>query len=74
MNDKKNNKIKKKAYLPKQVCLLPISERPFFPPQTLPILMNEEEWQETIEHIGEEHKNVTGYERVCQHFDIPLGY
>lgn len=51
---------KKKIFLPKQVCLLPISERPFFPPQTLPILMNEEEWQDTIEYIGEEHSNVTG--------------
>lgn len=50
----------KKKYLPKQVCLLPISERPFFPPQTLPILMNEEEWHETIEFIHEERKNITG--------------
>jgi len=59
----KNNTVKKrnkKAYLPKQVCLLPISERPFFPPQTLPILMNEEEWQDTIEYIGDEHRNITG--------------
>jgi len=55
-----NKKISKTTYLPKQVCLLPISERPFFPPQTLPILMNQEEWQETIEYISEEHKNVTG--------------
>jgi len=50
----------KERYLPKQVCLLPISERPFFPPQTLPILMNQEEWQDTIEYISEEHKNATG--------------
>ncbi|MCF6192984.1 MAG: endopeptidase La [Kangiellaceae bacterium] len=60
MTQSKSKIIKKKAYLPKRVCLLPISERPFFPPQTLPILMNEEEWQDTIEYIGEEHKNVTG--------------
>ncbi|MGB0496394.1 MAG: LON peptidase substrate-binding domain-containing protein, partial [Kangiellaceae bacterium] len=50
----------KKKYLPKQVCLLPISERPFFPPQTLPILMNEEEWHDTIEFIHEERKDITG--------------
>lgn len=55
-----NKKRSKNTYLPKQVCLLPISERPFFPPQTLPILMNQEEWQDTIEYISEEHKNVTG--------------
>lgn len=55
-----NKKRSKTTYLPKQVCLLPISERPFFPPQTLPILMNQEEWQETIEYISDEHKSVTG--------------
>ncbi len=49
-----------KKYLPKQVCLLPISERPFFPPQTLPVLMNEEEWHDSIELIHEERKNITG--------------
>jgi len=60
MKNKISQKRKKSTYLPKQVCLLPISERPFFPPQTLPILMNQEEWQDTIEYIGDEHKNVTG--------------
>ncbi|MDQ7049137.1 MAG: endopeptidase La [Enterobacterales bacterium] len=54
------SKTKKDIFLPKKVCLLPISERPFFPPQTLPILMNEEEWQETIEYIGEHHEQLTG--------------
>jgi len=29
-------------YLPSEIYLLPLSERPFFPPQTLPILMSEE--------------------------------
>ncbi|MCO7222830.1 endopeptidase La [Pleionea sp. CnH1-48] len=43
--------------LPTEICLLPLSERPFFPPQTLPILMNEEVWRETIEYIADtEHK------------------
>jgi len=58
---KEIRKKKKSAkYLPDEVCLLPISERPFFPPQTLPILMNEENWRETIEHISENHKHLTG--------------
>ena len=51
---------KKEKYLPSEICLLPISERPFFPPQTLPILMNEESWRDTIEYINDEHKNITG--------------
>ncbi len=66
MNNENNqlNKIKKtgkkEAYLPGRVCLLPISERPFFPPQTLPILMNEDSWRDTIEYISEQHDNITG--------------
>ncbi len=60
MKKQRLTKTKKDIFLPKKVCLLPISERPFFPPQTLPILMNEEEWQETIEYIGEEHGQLTG--------------
>jgi len=54
------NSSKKVKYLPSEICLLPISERPFFPPQTLPILMNEESWRDTIEHINDEHNNITG--------------
>ncbi|MEE4245370.1 MAG: endopeptidase La, partial [Kangiellaceae bacterium] len=46
--------------LPKEICLLPLSERPFFPPQTLPILMNEEVWRETIEYIAETDSKIAG--------------
>jgi ATP-dependent Lon protease len=53
-------KANQKKYLPTKVCLLPISERPFFPPQTLPILMNEESWRDTIEFISDEYKDTTG--------------
>jgi len=56
----KNKKAEANQYLPTKVCLLPISERPFFPPQTLPILMNEESWRDTIEFISEEYKDTTG--------------
>jgi ATP-dependent Lon protease len=60
MVSKLGKKRNKGNYLPKQVCLLPISERPIFPPQTIPILMNEEDWQDTIEYITEDHNNITG--------------
>lgn len=50
----------KEKFLPTEVCLLPISERPFFPPQTLPILMNEDSWRDTIEYISENYNNTTG--------------
>ncbi|MDH5630298.1 MAG: endopeptidase La [Gammaproteobacteria bacterium] len=47
-------------YLPKEICLLPITERPFFPPQTLPILMRQESWQETIDYIADTQDYLTG--------------
>ncbi|NVJ50786.1 MAG: endopeptidase La [Gammaproteobacteria bacterium] len=46
--------------LPNEICLLPLSERPFFPPQTLPILMNEEVWRETIEYIADTDSKIAG--------------
>ncbi len=46
--------------LPSEICLLPLSERPFFPPQTLPILMNEEVWRETIEYIADTETKIAG--------------
>ena len=35
--------------LPGTLYLLPLSERPFFPAQALPLLLNEEPWLSTIE-------------------------
>ncbi|MGX5173942.1 endopeptidase La [Aliikangiella sp. IMCC44653] len=58
--EKIKNSAKDVKYLPQEICLLPISERPFFPPQTLPILMNEDSWRDTIEFINEEQDNITG--------------
>ena len=39
--------------LPTNLHLLPLSERPFFPAQALPLLMNEEAWLETVQKVGE---------------------
>ncbi|MBT8450303.1 MAG: endopeptidase La, partial [Gammaproteobacteria bacterium] len=47
-------------YLPSEIYLLPLSERPFFPPQTLPILMSEEVWRDSIEKITGSDDKVAG--------------
>ena len=47
-------------YLPSEIYLLPLSERPFFPPQTLPILMSEEIWRESIDSITAGEDQVAG--------------
>ncbi|HHT00803.1 MAG TPA: endopeptidase La, partial [Thiomicrospira sp.] len=37
--------------IPKEIFLLPVKERPFFPGQQLPVLLNRESWGETYEAI-----------------------
>jgi ATP-dependent Lon protease len=43
-----------------KVYLLPISDRPFFPSQTLPIIINEKYWLETIERVGRTPQRLVG--------------
>ena len=50
--------------LPDTLYLLPLTERPFFPAQTLPLLMNMEPWVETVEKIGETFQKMVGLLQV----------
>ncbi len=45
---------------PTTLYLLPLSERPFFPAQTLPLLMNEGAWLETVKKIGDTSHQMAG--------------
>ena len=38
--------------LPGKLLLLPLPNRPFFPAQTMPIVIPDEPWRETIERVG----------------------
>jgi len=60
MSNKENDDANEIDYLPSEIYLLPLSERPFFPPQTLPILMSEEVWRESIEKITNSDDTVAG--------------
>jgi len=46
--------------LPAELYLLPLTEKPFFPAQTLPLLMNEAPWLSTVEAIGETTHHMVG--------------
>ncbi len=48
-NGNNNNIIAAADILPGALYLLPLSERPFFPAQALPLLLNEEPWLPTVE-------------------------
>ncbi|TAJ95968.1 MAG: endopeptidase La [Gammaproteobacteria bacterium] len=46
--------------LPDKLNLLPLGERPFFPAQTLPLMVSEAHWLETIERVGRSPQHVLG--------------
>ncbi|NOY72783.1 MAG: endopeptidase La [Gammaproteobacteria bacterium] len=46
--------------LPETLTILPLSERPFFPSQALPILMNEAPWSSTLERIYKSENKLAG--------------
>ena len=46
--------------LPDQLLILPMSSRPFFPAQTMPIASNKELWLETIERVGKTPHRLLG--------------
>jgi ATP-dependent Lon protease len=45
---------------PSTLYLLPLTERPFFPAQALPVLMEQTPWLETVEKIGESPAHLAG--------------
>ncbi len=46
--------------LPNTLYLLPVVERPYFPAQNVPVLMNDEPWMETVQAIGESQQHLAG--------------
>ncbi|MFC1684796.1 endopeptidase La [Pseudomonadota bacterium] len=46
--------------LPSKLFLLPVSDRPYFPAQSVPLLMNETPWLETLKHVGDAPQQVLG--------------
>ena len=59
-NDELDYEQSDEILLPNKICILPLSERPFFPPQTLPILMNDEIWQPSLAEISSTESRLAG--------------
>ena len=55
-----NNIVAATDILPNTLYLLPLSERPFFPAQALPLLLNEEPWLPTIEAAANREQRMIG--------------
>ncbi|MDR9425348.1 MAG: endopeptidase La [Marinobacter sp.] len=47
---------------PRRMYVLPVSNRPFFPAQVQPVVVNEDPWHETLKRVGETEHRVLG---VC---------
>ncbi|KEF30572.1 ATP-dependent protease La Type I [Marinobacter nitratireducens] len=48
--------------MPQRMYVLPVTNRPFFPAQVQPIMVNQDPWQETLKRVGETDHKVLG---VC---------
>ena len=46
--------------LPAKLILLPLQARPFFPAQTMPIVIDEERWSSTVEQVGNSPHHLVG--------------
>jgi ATP-dependent Lon protease len=58
--------------LPATLHLLPVFDRPFFPAQAVPIVMDEIPWLQTVEAIGETAHHMAGLVMVkSDHLELP---
>lgn len=46
--------------LPERIYLLPIHNRPFFPAQVQPLVINRERWEETVRRVGNTPHHILG--------------
>lgn len=49
-----------KQQMPRRMYVLPVSNRPFFPAQVQPIVVNQNPWQETLKRVSETDHRVLG--------------
>lgn len=46
--------------MPRRMYVLPVSNRPFFPAQVQPVMVNQNPWHETLKRVGETDHKVLG--------------
>jgi ATP-dependent Lon protease len=46
--------------LPKRMYIMPVTNRPFFPAQVQPVVVNQDPWQETLKRVGETDHQMLG--------------
>ena len=59
-DEKSKSLVLPKQQMPRRMYVLPVSNRPFFPAQVQPIVVNQNPWQETLKQVGETDHRVLG--------------
>ncbi|MEX2374531.1 MAG: LON peptidase substrate-binding domain-containing protein, partial [Dehalococcoidia bacterium] len=60
--------------LPERIYLLPIHNRPFFPAQVQPLVVNRERWEETLQRVAKTTHHTVGLAFVGETAVEELGY
>jgi len=67
-----------REYLPERIYLLPIHNRPFFPAQVQPLVIQRQRWQETMQRVADTNHHAVGVAYVgdagsgeLEHGDFP---
>jgi ATP-dependent Lon protease len=59
-DEKRKSLVLPKHQMPRRMYVLPVSNRPFFPAQVQPIVVNQNPWQETLKQVSETDHRVLG--------------
>ena len=57
--------------LPGKLLILPVYERPFFPAQIQPLVVDRDHWQSTFDHLRETKQHIVGLVHVCLLYTSP---
>ena len=57
--------------LPDKVYVIPIHNRPFFPAQVLPVIVNEEPWAETLDLVSKSEHHSLALSVSYTHLTLP---
>ena len=59
-DEKSKSLVLPKHQMPRRMYVLPVSNRPFFPAQVQPVVVNQNPWQETLKRVGDTDHRVMG--------------
>ena len=71
LSSAKTNLVLPDQNLPDKLLLLPIFERPFFPAQVQPLVIDEDPWEETFTRLAKMDQHIIGLCYACLLYTSP---